>query len=380
MKKTLVSCSSEPEKNSIIFPLKVEESSLKNKLSLSDFVNKEKEDQFLRNIYFSLYDKLGDFCKITGRRSRSEKIEFFTSHGFKSLARTGLGHLEGTYFSSVGGAVPYQIFEKEELIVGIGTDLDFIFNYDNSDHKELIEKANTFIQKEDVRKDAQISLLVTDYGDLALKNFEMKPIKMDFGLYNNGFEDDYNFVVKFLKEDKPGIILLLGEPGAGKSSMIKTLLKTVKKKFVYIPAEMVGQLASPAFLSFAIDNLVNAILIVEDGDSILCTNHGERSPATTQLLNIGDGVLGDLLKCQIILTGNIEDTADNIDEAIVRPGRLKKKIRFEKLKKEKAQKWLDSKKVKAQINEDISLAELFNLGFDNGNKKKERRTMNLFAN
>ncbi len=337
-----------------------------------------KDDQYLSNIYSFLNKRIGHCAIITGQHERIKTVEFFIKEGFKCLLRLGLAHCDSNFFSSEGGAIPYVILEKDNMIVGIGREVTFIHE-STKENIKLIEKFHKSITTRE-KKPSQISLLLSEYGDLCLKDFETKPLEIDFDLYNDGFEEDYNYCLDFLKSGEPGILLFLGYPGSGKSSLVKTFLKDCdKRKFVYIPFEMVGELGNPTFLAFALDNLKETVLVIEDGDSLLTTYNGQRSPATAQILNLGDGILADVLKMQIIITGNIQENSENIDEAVVRPGRLKKKIKFDKLRKEKAQKYLDSHGIDAKIESDVSLAELFNLGKDNGNKKKESRSMNLFG-
>lgn len=365
-----------PQNN--LFP-KIETSSLAETLDSTLLISDYKEDQFLQNIYFSLYKKIGSFAKLTHRKERNKVAEYLAEKGFKALARLGTGHLEGTYFSSEAGATPYYLLEKDGMIVGVGANLDFLYEY-TEENTKFIENCADFL-KEKLPKESQISLLISEYGDLALKDFEMKPMKMDLDFYNEEFKEDYDFISKFLKSDETGIILLMGEPGTGKSSLIKTFLNSIKtRKLVYIPFEMIGQIGTPAFLGFAMSEFKDVTLIIEDGDSLLLSHHGERQPGTTQILNLGDGILGELLNIQIILTANIPDTAENIDEAVMRPGRLKKMVRFEKLTIDRAQKVADKLKLNTTVTKPMTIAELFSHGKDNGNKKKEKRSMNLFAN
>ena len=81
------------------------------------------------------------------------------------------------------------------------------------------------------------------------------------------------------------------------------------------------------------------------------------------LLNLTDGIIGDVLNIKLICTFNT--SLSNIDKALLRKGRLSLKYEFKKLAKEKCRKLLND----YTINEDMSLADLYNRDDENDYSK-----------
>ena len=82
------------------------------------------------------------------------------------------------------------------------------------------------------------------------------------------------------------------------------------------------------------------------------------------ILNLSDGMLADFLRLQIICTINCR--ADDIDQALLRPGRLLCQRIFPRLDYAQASRLAESLGRKLPIVRDYSLAEVFA-----GNKSEE---------
>ena len=141
-------------------------------------------------------------------------------------------------------------------------------------------------------------------------------------------------IVESINEERSGLYLFCGEPGTGKSSYIATLtqMKT-NKKFIYLPSYLFNSLDSPALMKLFLDNC-NAIFIIEDGEKLLVNRENDINSPITALLNMSDGLIGQLLNSQIICTFNTNIT--NIDKALERKGRLICSHEFMPLDKERA--------------------------------------------
>ena len=120
---------------------------------------------------------------------------------------------------------------------------------------------------------------------------------------------------------------------------------------------MVEQLANPEFISF-IQRYKESILILEDAEFALQSRNEEYgAQAVSNLLNITNGLLNDVTKIQVIATFNMDKK--NIDKALLRPGRLLKEHKFEKLTLD------ESKELAKHLNKDIvitsgmTLAEIY---------------------
>jgi SpoVK/Ycf46/Vps4 family AAA+-type ATPase len=178
--------------------------------------------------------------------------------------------------------------------------------------------------------------------------------------YNDNFAETYEKIIKFLKSDCNGLILLTGEPGTGKSSLLMHLTSICQEldtKFVFIPSSLASVLSDPSFLPFAISALNDSVLILEDAEDILKDRSLKSTEAVSNILNITDGILGKIVKVKLIATVNKEHT---IDKAVTRSGRLKLQYTFEKLSIEKANKLFLKLGKEVVVDKPVTLAEIYN--------------------
>ena len=89
------------------------------------------------------------------------------------------------------------------------------------------------------------------------------------------------------------------------------------------------------------------------------------NPVMPILLNITDGIIGDVLGIKIICTFNTN--INKIDDALKRKGRLSLKYEFKKLSKDKVKNILPNE------NQDMTLADIYNIKIENDYSKKETR-------
>jgi hypothetical protein len=202
----------------------------------------------------------------------------------------------------------------------------------------------------------------TKYG-LTVSNLKIETSQtFDIDNYNDDFGDFFDTLTKKLNEKKPGLYLFHGEPGTGKSSAIRHLLGKVKRNFIFIPPQMINQLSTPEFADIITDTNKGSVLILEDAEKALMKRESEdgfsNSTLVSSVLNLTDGLYADLSNIAIIATYNCDRNL--IDSALLRKGRMKAEYKFEKLKKEKAQKLMNKLGHKINVVEDMSLADIFN--------------------
>lgn len=156
------------------------------------------------------------------------------------------------------------------------------------------------------------------------------------------------------------ILILAGPPGTGKTSLIRTYLKTRKLKAMTTYDEDVMK-TDEFYLDFMADTAMNA-LIVEDADALLLERESKGNKIMSKILNASDGIV-KLSDKKIIFTTNIEKQKD-IDQALLRPGRCFDYVNFRNLTAEEAkvvctQESLDDI-TKKSSKSFYSLAEVFN--------------------
>ena len=198
--------------------------------------------------------------------------------------------------------------------------------------------------------------------------YDYQPIKIDITQnYNDDFVPVYEKLCSIVEEeDKPGLVLLYGEPGTGKSTILKSLIsKYPDKDFVFIDDQLLVH-ASPEKLLTYFLNSQNTIFILEDCEKALKSRENSYNPVMPTLLNLTDGIIADVLGIKIICTFNT--SLSQIDKALLRKGRLSLKYEFKKLSSEKASKILGTTQTT-----DISLAEIYHHKEENDYSKKETR-------
>lgn len=222
---------------------------------------------------------------------------------------------------------------------------------------------------------SKIYILSNNYGDLDLTALPIEPLNIDLNLnYGDNFKDFHEQLVHNLNTKTSGLYLFYGEPGTGKSSYIKHLLNgEVNRKIAYIPISLVDRLVSPDFLPLLIANK-DLILVMEDAEKALLSrdSDGSNTDLVSAILNLTDGFLGQAMNISIIATFNT--AREKIDSALLRKGRLKMSHEFKKLPLKNAKSLAESLGVASDlIEQDMSLADIYNINEDTGYKTEEKK-------
>jgi ATP-dependent 26S proteasome regulatory subunit len=159
------------------------------------------------------------------------------------------------------------------------------------------------------------------------------------------------------KDNDKGIVLLHGVPGTGKTTYLRHLIGSLKKKILFVSPGVAGELMNPEFIDLLVDN-PNAILVIEDAENIIMDRKYSSNSSVSNLLNISDGLLSDCLNVQIICTFNSSLTL--VDNALMRKGRLIAKYEFGALDVVKAQRLSDHLGLQQKIKKPMTLAEVTN--------------------
>ncbi len=214
-------------------------------------------------------------------------------------------------------------------------------------------------RKRSKRKQQEIDLLIN--SSFGISTTPLKIIKPKLKIednYNDDFIEIHKKIIKRLsKKNDKGIVLLHGKPGTGKTSYIRFLISSLKKKIIFLPPNMASELTNPDLLTLLIDN-PNSIFIIEDAENVLMKRDNQNSSAISALLNISDGLLSDCLNIQIICSFNTD--LSKVDNALLRKGRLIAKYEFKELKTEKAQQLSDKLGFQKQIIIPTILTDIYN--------------------
>ena len=191
--------------------------------------------------------------------------------------------------------------------------------------------------------------------------------------YNDDFKPIYDDIVNFLNSDerKSGLIVLNGDPGTGKTYLIRHLVTRCQNPYILIPPSIASSLASPEFITFLIENK-DSVFILEDCEQIIKDrNFNEFSSAVSSVLNMSDGLMSDIFNGKFICTFNAD--ISSIDEAILRKGRCFANYKFGKLSADKVKVLLNERGIELDEYEDMTLADIYNYEVKNVKSAKQTK-------
>lgn len=249
---------------------------------------------------------------------------------------------------------------------------EILYNNKHYDAVEELVSRFTAFRLPVKEADNEMNIITVDAGDLELKPLKIKPQPLDLALYYN---DDFIPIDELIRkrleqENDKGIILLHGIPGTGKTSYLRHLIGTIKKRVLFVSPGVAGKLTNPEFVDLLIDN-PNSVLVIEDAENIIMDRKYNSDSSVSNLLNVSDGLLSDCLNVQIICTFN--SSVALVDNALMRKGRLIAKYEFGKLTTEKAMRLSAHLGFIQNITEPMTIAEITNPG--EAETKQEREVI-----
>ncbi|MCI0534812.1 MAG: ATP-binding protein [Verrucomicrobiales bacterium] len=167
-----------------------------------------------------------------------------------------------------------------------------------------------------------------------------------------------------LRQRRSGVSILFGPPGCGKTSYLRSLMARLLRtfEFYYVPVSAFDVLTNPSFVSFWVEQRgegcgKHRIAIMEDAEELLLPRDEGSRAKVSNLLNIGDGFLGEHLNLHVVATTNAP--IRQIDPAMLRPGRLMGSREFRRLTRPEAQRLAEAKGLTLADQPDYSLGELY---------------------
>ncbi len=142
-------------------------------------------------------------------------------------------------------------------------------------------------------------------------------------------DEPINYFDRFLNSSS-GILLMIGPPGTGKSTFLRSLILHSGKDASMVFDE--ATMRSPDMLSTFYGS-THRILALEDADNFL-TPRESGNADLAGLLNYADGVVADPTK-KIVISTNLS-SVNKVDPAILRKGRCYDIIQFQELTPEQA--------------------------------------------
>jgi len=289
--------------------------------------------------------------------------------------------IEEGYIMNIYSSSSSVFYTNPEIDVQLDKDTELISSNclvcpppDSKKYNPLVEKKifdifNRSVVSE-IMKNSVGLISMDSNGSLYVREFTLdKKIRIpDMDLYyGENFKDFSKKLIKRLTFDDKGLVLLHGKPGTGKTYFIRYLLQkltTINKKVLYFPPTMVDSITDPSFFNFITDwtmeNGKRTILLIEDAEPLLASRNNNRNLGITNLLNLTDGILNDILSIQIIATFNTD--LGELDDALLRPERLIARKEFTNLSIEQSRLVAEKLKLDPKIiNKEMSLAEIYSI-------------------
>ena len=214
-----------------------------------------------------------------------------------------------------------------------------VWFYSNS--LKIILAIETELKNFEVKTDKQIYLLTSGMDGVTLTPSKSINEPLLYENYEETVAAQLKKALVWSQELKPNgrILIMSGPPGTGKSYAIRGLIsESTGIDWALIPSYLVAELASPHIIASLINERVDSDrplnLIVEDADNLLKRREENNPDIISQVLNLGDGMLGELINVKLIMTTNCPRVS--MDEAIIRRGRLNSFIDFKLLPPEQA--------------------------------------------
>jgi len=162
------------------------------------------------------------------------------------------------------------------------------------------------------------------------------------------------YIDKYL-DSEACVLILIGPPGTGKSTLIKNIIKRSGGDAMVAFDEKV--LGGDDFFATFMDSDKD-ILVMEDADAFL-ESREDGNTMMHRFLNLSDGLISTTGK-KIIFSTNLPSIA-SIDEALLRPGRCFDVLQFRALTRKEAQAVLDEVGDKRELVDgaELTLAQIF---------------------
>lgn len=241
------------------------------------------------------------------------------------------------------------------------TNVTLISNSSDKEYEKLVNDLMK-LSKPQEHKANEIQLVVRGSHGYDTMDFELPKQELDLeSNYGKDFVDIHNKIITQLEKPKgKGLVLLHGKPGTGKTFYLKYLASLIKEKNVlFVPPYLADMITSPEMMPFLVE-LQDSILFIEDAERVITDREELSSVGVSNILNLTDGILSDILNIQIVATFNMD--IGKIDEALLRKGRLIAEHEFKELSVKDSNRLIKKLGIKDEkTTEPMTLTQIYNL-------------------
>jgi hypothetical protein len=278
------------------------------------------------------------------------KIEHFENNAFYVEVRTNLDKLVALVFARISRRVNYtgDIFLESKA--------GFYIRVSGS--KEVVEQIAAAL-RQPTSHNPSIKWYYLNEGRTESKSIEIEQQHPVVDEMYPWIKEGVQAYFKRYLESESNILILLGEPGTGKTTFIRELLVRNNLEAMITYEEQLMN-SDRLYIDLITDD--EDILIMEDADTMLLSRETAGNRVMSKLLNISDGLMKNRKK--IIFTANLEyNSLNQTDHALIRPGRCFDVLNFreyDKTEAELAAKAMNIPMPEMDRSESITLAKLTN--------------------
>ena len=336
------------------------------------------KDDFVKNVIdlFNDWDLITEELKsINGEMTTKYKV--FIKHNVEGCI---IAEIEGNWHFNIEELQKTGLKRMDDLEEIEEDSADVRLYFTKSHKNEVVNFTKTLKDYiiEEVDDDmSPIYLVVQTRNGFDLEEFDIKNPKMDLELnYGKTFTDiNKRIITELSKKKNKGLVLLHGEPGTGKTTYIKWLVGQLNKnkKVIFVPPFLTESITSPEFVPF-LARYTDSVLVIEDAERVVSdrVSGSGSSIGVSNILNMTDGIMGDVMNIQIICSFNMN--RNKIDPALLRKGRLIAEHKFDALDVESTNNLLKHLGHEQTSTKSMALADIYNIDekefvTDNGNKR-----------
>ena len=336
------------------------------------------KDDFVKNVIdlFNDWDLITEeFKSINGKMTTKYKV--FIKHNVEGCI---IAEIEGNWHFNIEELQKTGLKRMDDLEEIEEDSADVRLYFTKSHKNEVVNFTKTLKDYiiEEVDDDmSPIYLVVQTRNGFDLEEFDIKNPKMDLELnYGKTFTDvNKRIITELSKKKNKGLVLLHGEPGTGKTTYIKWLVGQLNKnkKVIFVPPFLTESITSPEFVPF-LARYTDSVLVIEDAERVVSdrVSGSGSSIGVSNILNMTDGIMGDVMNIQIICSFNMN--RNKIDPALLRKGRLIAEHKFDALDVESTNNLLKHLGHEQTTTKSMILADIYNIDekefvTDNGNKR-----------